>query len=151
MQFGATVLSTFPPSLLFRARSVLCGVRRFASGKKLSEIFPTMQDIFKMPAGAFAAFLNDTIVVEARRGDRLVQGTFRACVIDNGFAPGIVDGDAESDVRTYSIQVAELAWVDNTRPQVGDRITLEDDRLLAVSAVEKLGGYWQLAAREVAR
>lgn len=111
-----------------------------------------MSDIFHNPA-AYDPFFSDTIVVDGVRpfadGTRTVSGTFRACVLDNGYADGF-DADAESTVRTFSVQVKAGDWVDETRPQVGDRITLACGVTLAISSVNNLvGDVWTMTAKEV--
>jgi hypothetical protein len=109
---------------------------------------------FNCPA-AFSPFFDDAIVVEGVRssadgGRRKVQGTFSACVLDTGFAEPLMEGDADSDVRTYSVSIRSGDWVDGTKPQVGDRVRLADGTQLAVSRTDNLlGEIWSLTAREV--
>ena len=107
-------------------------------------------------AAAMAPFFDDVIIVEGRRtssdhnGTRSISGTFRACVIDNGFADPIAAGDAESNVRTYTIITPVGGWLERTPPQTGDRITLENGRRLAVQRINALdAGDWTLTAKEV--
>lgn len=106
---------------------------------------------FDSPA-AFEPFYDETIVVEGRRGSRPVKGTFSACVFDTAYADGMLPGDAESEMRTFSVSVRVGDWIDGTPPQVGDRITFERDGIgfkLAVSSVEPVIGSWTCQAREV--
>jgi hypothetical protein len=109
---------------------------------------------FNCPA-AFSPFFDDAIVVEGVRssadgGRRKVQGTFSACVLDTGFAEPLMEGDADSDVRTYSVSIRSGDWVDGTKPQVGDRVRLTNGTQLAVSRTDNLlGENWSLTAREV--
>ena len=112
-----------------------------------------MHNLFDNPA-AFAPFFDDEIVVEGRRkdddGTRKVEGSFSACVVYNGFSEALMEGDADSDVRTYSISIRSGDWVDGSKPQVGDRVRLADGTQLAVSRTDNLlGDIWSLTAREV--
>ena len=113
-----------------------------------------MNSFFDNPA-AIAPFFDDVIVVEGVRpfadgGRRKVQGTFSACVLDAGFSEPLIEGDADSDVRTYSVSIRSGDWVDGTKPQVGDRVQLANGTLLAVSRTDNLlGDIWSLTAREV--
>ena len=112
-----------------------------------------MHNLFDNPA-AFAPFFDDEIFVEGRRkaddGTRKVEGSFPACVVYNGFSEPLIEGDADSDVRTYSVSIRSGDWVDGTKPQVGDRVRLADGTQLAVSRTDNLlGEIWSLTAREV--
>lgn len=86
-----------------------------------------------------------------------MRGTFRASVVDAGFADPISDGDAESGVRAFSVSVPAGEWLERTAPQVGDRIKVESVcgravklPTLAVASVGLLpGGVWTFGAREV--
>lgn len=103
---------------------------------------------------AFAPFYSDTIVVDGVRpfagSHRRVQGTFKACVLDTGFSEALMEGDADSDVRTYSVSIRSGDWVDGTKPQVGDRVRLANGTQLAVFRTDNLlGETWSLTAREV--
>ena len=117
-----------------------------------------MPSVFDNP-DAFGPFFDETIVVEGKRpasraagASRPVKGTFRACVFDNGFADPFAEGDADSNVRTFSVSVRPGDWIEGTPPQPGDRITLERDGFsfhLAVKDVTPTFGSWTVAAREV--
>ena len=112
-----------------------------------------MNSFFDNPA-AIAPFLDETIVVDGvRRSDgekRTLRLSLAACVIDNGFSEPISSGDADSDVRIYSITVRASDWTDATPPQIGDRVTLGNGRRLALSDVGTISGsVWTLSAREV--
>lgn len=113
-----------------------------------------MHNLFDNPA-AFAPFFDDVIVVEGVRPSadgaaRKVEGSFSASVVYNGFSEPLMEGDADSDVRTYSVSIRSGDWVDGTKPQVGDRVRLADGTRLAVSRTDNLlGEIWTLTAREV--
>ena len=81
-----------------------------------------------------------------------IRGTFRACVIDNGFADPVAAGDAESSVRTYTIVTPAGEWLAHTPPQTGDRITLSNGRHLAVQAINSIDAAdWTITAKEQAK
>jgi len=117
-------------------------------------------------AAAMAPFFDDVIVVEGVRASTSqtlkqsnnqttpqptrIRGTFRACVIDNGFADPVAAGDAESSVRTYTIVTPAGEWLAHTPPQTGDRITLSNGRHLAVQAINSIDAAdWTITAKEV--
>ena len=103
----------------------------------------------------FSPFFDRRISVEGKRPftpghSRKVAGTFQACVFDNGPSDPLMDTDAGTNVRTFSISVRAGDWLDHTPPQTGDTITIGEVRT-AVSRVETVtGDTWTLTAREVA-
>ena len=120
-------------------------------------------DPFSNPA-AFAPFYRDAITVEGTRRSlpslqgshgvpRAVRGTFRACVIDNGFAEPVAESDAESSLRTFGISVRRGDWIDRMPPQTGDRVALVRDgqtlRLCVSGVGVACGDAWTFTAREV--
>ena len=76
---------------------------------------------------AFAPFYDThariTGTRRAGRGTRSIDGTFPACVIDNGYDEIIGETGTASTVRTVTIYVPRTgpdAWRDETPPQRGD-------------------------------
>ena len=109
-----------------------------------------------IPDSAFDPMLCDTIVVEGKRNvsgsvTRPVSGTFRASVMENGYAEPTSDQDAERKVLMIVVWVKEGDWIEKSPPQVGDRIFLENGRQFAVKeAGAPFGGIWPMEAWEVA-
>jgi hypothetical protein len=114
-----------------------------------------MHNLFDNPA-AFAPFFTDAIAVEGWRRDadgvkHKLTCSCKACVIDNGYADALVDGDADTVVRGYAISVRAGDWLSSYKPQVGDRIRIIDSNLLlSVARTDCLfGDVWSITAREV--
>lgn len=104
---------------------------------------------------AFAPFFDEVVSIEGRRksddGPYTLSGTALACVLENGFSDPMVDVDADSDVRVFSVSIRRSDWIDRSRPAIGDRIVLtgRDGLKLAVSRVDADATSWTLTAREV--
>lgn len=122
----------------------------------------TEQSPFASPA-AFAPFFREAVAVEGRREAipalngggtvaRSVRGTFRACVMDCGFAEPLADGDATCSARVYAVSVRKGDWVDRTPPRVGDRVRATvggRSASLVVTSVSCGEDVWTAEAREV--
>ena len=112
-----------------------------------------MNNFFDNPA-AFAPLFSDTVDVTGVRrigtGTHYIEGSCKACVFENGFADPIADGEINSDVRTFSVQIRSEDWIDSERPGVSYRLTLANGVKCAVTRVDlSLDGTWCLSAREV--
>lgn len=112
-----------------------------------------MSNFFANPA-AFAPLFSDTVDVTGVRrigtGTHYVEGSCKACVFENGFADPIADGEIDSDVRTFSVQIRSEDWIDSERPGVSYRLTLANGIKCAVNRVSLgLDGVWVLDAKEV--
>ena len=110
---------------------------------------------------AFVPFYDEVIVVEGKRpfrsdggtvASRVMKGTFRACIFDEGFADPLSPNDADSSARYFSVSVKPGDWRDATPPQVGDRISFERESItfnLRVKDIVPTFGSWTVTAREV--
>lgn len=101
--------------------------------------------------GAFAPFFDTAMAVEAtRENGHVIRTTVRACVLDMGLDEPFSDGGTDSRRRAYSVSVQRIdcersGW----RPQIGDVLTFDDGRKLAVKSVSlPVGGAYEMEARE---
>lgn len=118
-----------------------------------------MTNPFRFSRDAFSQFFDVPISVTGKRKSGNVAGTYDACVFDNGYADPMMETDADTSVRTYSIMIKAGDWLEMRPPQVGDRIAVNVSSdcardlptiNLAVSSVDSLlGDTWSLTATEV--
>ncbi len=123
-----------------------------------------MKTIFTDTQNAFEPFFDTPVFVKGRRPDerneiKLVSGTFYACVFDQGFANPILDADADTDVKTYTIQIRAGDWLNKLPPQIGDEVQIgkqmecapnaPSSKLVISQVGELVGDVWDLQAKEV--
>lgn len=85
-----------------------------------------MANLFHNPH-AFAPMFDTHVRLTGTRAagasTRAIDGTFRACVLDDGYADPVGDTATASTVRAVTIYVPRMgpeAWRDETHPQRGD-------------------------------
>lgn len=100
---------------------------------------------------AFAPIFDTVVGVEGARQDKILRGQFRACVFEQGLMDPLAETDSSSERRVVSINVPSCGadgWIGG-RPQVGDRVMLEDGTRFRVCRVSHpMGGDWAMEARE---
>ena len=84
-------------------------------------------------AKAFAPFFDDRVVVEGRRGDRMIREACRACVLDSGFVDVDADAVAQSDEHVFSVRILRRDWPDASGPRIGDMVRLDGGRVLRIT------------------
>ena len=92
---------------------------------------------------AFAPFYDSRVRITGTRGagasTRTIDGTFPACLLDNGYADPMGESNTQSTARTRTIYIPRTgpdAWRDETPPQRGDTITTLDGARWGVQSVD---------------
>ena len=88
-----------------------------------------------------------------------MTSTFYACVFDQGFATPFAEADADTTIRTFSIQIKAGDWLEKKPPQIGDEVSLGQMfecapdapamRLVVCKVGNLIGSVWEVTAREV--
>ena len=98
-------------------------------------------------------FFNDRVVIEAKRPNGTIRGTFAACIF-RGMADPLSDGAIESTVATLTVLVAktgEFAWNHpDDPPRIGDVVTIPCGASFAVTSRDDLvTDHYHLEARQI--
>lgn len=104
---------------------------------------------FGIPSLAFAAFYDSPVAFHGTRaGARHVDVTVDCCAFEGGFDDPLLDQDSDTDVRVVGLSFPISGWLDQTPPQVGERVTFENTPY-SVKKVERVVGDYHVTIREV--
>ena len=92
---------------------------------------------------AFAPFYDSHVRITGTRESavltRTIDGTFPACILENGYAEPMGDIGTASTARMVTIYIPRTgpdAWRDETPPQRGDTVTMMDGTRYGVQRVD---------------
>ena len=112
-----------------------------------------MRDIFSCPA-AFEPFFTERVRIDAPRPAGTVSGVFSAAVFPIADDEPIIEDVAQSVRPKFSVLIpisGEGGWnfaALGTRPQIGDKVTLQNGTVAHICKVSPLVGDWyELEAR----
>ena len=102
----------------------------------------------KFPNRVFAPFFDALVKITAPRVDMTISSGFRACVMPLTDAIAVLDDSVQSTRPRFSVLIAatgDQAWIEaalGSRPQIGDKIELQDGLVTSVKKVSPHVDAW---------